>query len=74
VTPPTFRIGDLVRYNSSSMDLDDLSAVGIILDMRAMTLRPSDAKILWNDMPDPRWIFISDLAPMQPDREPGITG
>jgi hypothetical protein len=74
VTPPTFRIGDLVRYNSSSMDLDDLSAVGIIIDMRAMTLRPSDAKVLWNDMPDPRWIFISDLAPMQPDREPGITG
>jgi hypothetical protein len=56
------------------MDLDDLSAVGIIIDMRAMTLRPSDAKVLWNDMPDPRWIFISDLAPMQPDREPGITG
>lgn len=74
MTPPTFRIGDLVRYNSSSMDLDDLSAVGIIIDMRAMTLRPADAKVLWNDMPDPRWIFISDLAPMQPDREPGITG
>ena len=74
MTPPTFRIGDLVRYNSSSMDLDDLSAVGIIIDMRAMTLRPSDAKVLWNDMPDPRWNFISDLAPMQPDREPGITG
>ena len=74
MTPPAFRIGDLVRYNSSSMDLDDLSAVGIIIDMRAMTLRPSDAKVLWNDMPDPRWIFISDLAPMQPDREPGITG
>jgi len=74
VTRPTFRIGDLVRYNTSSMDLDDLSAVGIILDMRAMTLRPADAKILWNDLPDPRWCFISDLAPMQPDREPGITG
>lgn len=74
MTPPTFRIGDLVRYNSSSMDLDDLSAVGIIIDMRAMTLRPADAKILWNDMPDPRWIFISDLAPMQPAGEPGITG
>jgi hypothetical protein len=73
VTQPTFRVGDLVWYRSFG-EPEDYDAVGIIIDMRAMTLRPADAKVLWNDMPDPRWIFISDLAPMQPDREPGITG
>ena len=71
---PALRVGDLVRYNSPSMDDDDFVAVGFILDMRAMTFRPADAKILWNDLPNPRWCFVSDLAPMQPDGEPGITG
>ena len=71
---PAFRVGDLVRYNSSSMDPDDFVAVGIILDTRAMSPRPADVKVLWNDLPNPRWCFVSDLAPMQPDGEPGITG
>lgn len=73
MTPPTFRIGDLVWYRSFG-DTRELAAVGLILEMRHMAPRPPDARVLWNDMPDPRWTFISDLAPMQPAGEPGITG
>lgn len=67
---PVYRTGDLVRFR----DVDDYAAVGIILEMRAMTYRQPDARVLWNDMPEPRWFFISDLVPVQPDGEPGITG
>lgn len=62
---PVFQVGDLVRFR----DPDD-TGVGVVLEMRAMT----DARVLWNDMPEPRWFIISDLVPMQPAREPGITG
>ena len=70
---PIYQIGDLVVYRSFSDD-EDCDAIGVILEMRHMTPRPPDARVLWNDLPDPRWTFISDLAPMQPDGEPGITG
>ena len=70
---PVFRTGDLVVYRSFG-DPEDYNAIGVILEMRHMTPRPPDARVLWNDLPDPRWTFISDLAPMQPDGEPGITG
>lgn len=66
---PVFRVGDLVRFR----DPDD-DGIGVILEMRAMTYRQADVRVLWNDMPEPRWFFISDLVPMQSAREPGITG
>jgi hypothetical protein len=60
---PALRVGDLVRYRPVvNYDLDDRDAVGVIIDMRAMTPRPAEAKILWNDMPDPRWNFVPDLV------------
>ena len=70
---PAFRVGDLVWYNSFG-EPEDWDAVGLILEMRHMAPRPPDARVLWNDMPDPRWTFISDLVPMQPDGKRGITG
>jgi hypothetical protein len=66
---PIFQVGDLVRFR----DLDD-DGIGVVLEMRAMSYRQADAKVLWNDMPEPRWFIISDLVPMQPDGERGITG
>ena len=66
---PVFQVGDLVRFR----DVDD-TGIGVILEMRAMSYRQADARVLWNDMPEPRWFILSDLVPMQPAREPGITG
>ena len=70
---PALRVGDLVWYRSFG-EPEDWDAVGLILEMRHMAPRPPDARVLWNDMPDPRWTFISDLVPMQPDGKRGITG
>lgn len=70
---PVYQVGDLVHIRAIS-ETDDWDAVGIILEMRAMPHRRPDARVLWNDMPEPRWFFISDLVPVQPTREPGITG
>ena len=70
---PALRVGDLVWYRSFG-EPEDYDAVGLILEMRHMAPRPPDARVLWNDMPDPRWTFISDLVPMQPDGRRGITG
>ena len=66
---PVFQVGDLVRFR----DVDD-PGVGVILEMRAMSYRQADARVLWNDMPEPRWFIISDLVPMQPADSHGITG
>lgn len=66
---PVYQVGDLVRFR----DMDD-PGVGVILEMRHMAPRSPDARVLWNDMPEPRWFIISDLVPMQPAGEPGITG
>ena len=70
---PALRVGDLVWYRSFG-EPEDYDAVGLILEMRHMVPRPPDARVLWNDMPDPRWTFISDLVPMQPSGDHGITG
>ena len=70
---PALRVGDLVWYKSFG-EPEDWDAVGLILEMRHMAPRPPDARVLWNDMPDPRWTFISDLVPRQPDGKRGITG
>jgi hypothetical protein len=70
---PVYQTGDLVRYRTP-IDWDDAVAIGIILEMRAVPLRQPDTWVLWNDMPEPQWFPISDLVPVQPDGEPGITG
>lgn len=70
---PVYQVGDLVRIRAVS-EPGDWDAVGIILEMRAMTYRQADAYVLWNDMPEPRWFYISDLMPMQQARDHGITG
>lgn len=69
---PVYQVGDLVRFRD--VDVDDWNVVGLILEMRHMAPRPPDARVLWNDMPKPQWAFLSDLVPMQPAGEPGITG
>lgn len=70
---PVYEVGDLVRWRSFEYS-EDWDAVGLILEMRDMAPRAPDARVLWNDMPNPRWSLLSDLAPMQPAGEPGITG
>ena len=70
---PALRVGDLVWYRSFG-EPEDYDAVGLILEMRHMAPRPPDARVLWNDMPKPQWALLSYLVPMQPAREPGITG
>ena len=69
---PVYQVGDLVRFRD--VDVDDWNVIGLILEMRHMAPRPPDARVLWNDMPKPQWALLSDLVPMQPDGEPGITG
>ena len=66
---PVYQVGDLVQVKDSDDDV-----IGIILEMRAMPHRRPDARVLWNDMPEPRWFILSVLVPVQPTREPGITG
>lgn len=79
---PVYEVGGLVRFNPpgelfvSCEEDEDLNAVGLILEMRHMMHLQPEAKVMWSDMPEPRWIHLSSLAPMepvQPDGEPGIT-
>lgn len=60
---PVYSVGDLVRYRTP-MDGDDWDAVGLILEMRA-EYQP-EVRVLWNDMPDPGWIHLSSVIPMEP--------
>lgn len=71
---PVYQIGDLVRERTP-VDGDDWDAIGIILEMedRSVHRQPS-ARVLWNDIPEPRWFIISNLVPVQQDGERGITG
>lgn len=67
---PVFQVGDLVRVK----DLDD-DVIGIILEMEDGSVhRRPNARVLWNDIPEPRWFIISNLVPVQPTRERGTTG
>ena len=64
---PVYQIGDLVQVKEADDD-----SIGFIIEMRA-EYQP-EARVLWSDMPDPRWIHLSCLALVQPARERGITG
>lgn len=59
------KVGDLVRWRNVELP-EDWDAVGLILEMRSMAFRQPDARILWSDMSETRWYFISDLVPVPP--------
>lgn len=71
---PVYEVGGLVRWRAVVSSVSDRNALGLILEMRHMAPRAPDALVLWNDMPKPSWALLSDLAPMQPDGDHGITG
>ena len=63
-----YQLGDLVGHLNAGDDL-----VGIILELRVDDSETSQAKVLWNGFATPRWSFIANLRPVQPDGRPGIT-
>jgi hypothetical protein len=72
VTPPTFRVGDLVSPDNPWGHEENPDAIGIIVEMRSMLHRQPEARILWNDMLDvgPKWTLIGDISPIE--REDGV--
>ena len=67
-----FDPGDLVRYHSYSMDVDDWNVVGLVLEVRLSTLyRLPEVLVLWPDMPDPRWFGCHTLSLVQELRDCG---
>lgn len=69
---PVYQVGGLVRWRGVG-PIEDWNTLGLILEMRHMAPWAPDARVLWNDIPNPSWAPLSDLVPMQPDGEPGIT-
>jgi hypothetical protein len=67
---PVYQQGDLVRFRPS-VDHNSWDAVGLILEMRASGRLCGIARTLWNDMPEPRWFFISDLVHVHSGGEDG---
>lgn len=65
-----YEVGGLVRWRSPDL-AEDWDAIGIILEMRDMSPRPPDARILWNDVPLPGWQRLSDLLPVSCGGEDG---
>jgi hypothetical protein len=70
---PVYEVGGLVRWDTDT-GYEGVGSVGLILEMRHMAPRAPDARVLWNDVPKPVWNLLSDLVPMQPDGDHGITG
>jgi hypothetical protein len=70
---PVYEVGGLVRWDTDT-GYEGFDSVGLILEMRHMAPRAPDARVLWNDVPKPVWNLLSDLVPMQPDGDHGITG
>lgn len=62
---PIYQIGDLVQMAGAEALIDD--SVGFIVDMRAGPMHP-EANVKWSDMPEPRWIHIRSLVPVQPEQ------
>ena len=69
---PALRIGDLVKHQGVDEHL------GIILEIeeppRYMGDYSLQARVLWHDLPAPRWNSVASLVPVQPDGDRGITG
>jgi hypothetical protein len=67
---PVYQLGDLVVPNMGhpyNVHEDNPEAIGLILQMRAMTPQKPEAKILWNDVPGgAHWTFLSEVQPVKP--------
>lgn len=59
---PVYRLGDLVCVAD---DIED-DAIGFIIEMRAMPHLQPEAKVLWSDMPEPRWIHLRSIRRLEP--------
>ena len=65
---PVYEVGDLVQpKNDPFIEEENPNAVGIIVELRSMTGKPPEAKVLWNDMIErgPKWTFIMDIRPIE---------
>ena len=49
-------VGDLVQVR----DPDD-EVIGLVLEMRDMIHRRPEARVMWSDLPQARWIPVDDL-------------
>jgi len=62
-----YHLGDLVKPNPGSWEVDNPDAIGLIIEMRS-GLRWPEAKIIWNDMPgSPSWMRLNDVVPLKED-------
>ena len=65
---PEYEVGDLVHPKDDPLlHEENPSAVGIIFELRSMTGKPPEARVLWNDMLDrgPKWTFLMDIRPIE---------
>ena len=69
---PALRVGDLVKH----WGVDEY--LGVILEIeeppRYVVDYDLQARVLWDDLPAPRWNSVTSLVPVQPDGDRGITG
>ena len=69
---PALGVGDLVKHRGVDEHL------GIILEIEEPPRYVGDgvfqARVLWDDLPAPRWNSVTSLVPVQPDGDRGITG
>ena len=69
---PALGVGDLVKHRGVDEHL------GVILEIeeppRYVTDYVLQARVLWDDLPAPRWNSVASLVPVQPDGDRGITG
>ena len=69
---PALGVGDLVKHRGVDEHL------GVILEIeeppRYVGGADHQARVLWDDLPAPRWNSVASLVPVQPDGDRGITG
>ena len=61
---PVYQIGDLVQVVRAPLGDD---TIGFIVEMRSGPIHP-EANVMWSDMPEPRWIHIRSLVPVQTEQ------
>ena len=70
---PALGVGDLVKHRGVDEHL------GVILEIEEPPRQHMgdyvlQARVLWDDLPAPRWNSVASLVPVQPDGDRGITG
>jgi len=60
---PVYQVGDLVQV----VDVPNDHVIGFIVEMRSGPMHP-EANVMWSDMPEPRWIHIRSLVPVQTEQ------